>query len=400
MKSSALSLLLCLLLLPGCAAPVERAEAPGPSLHDASPSTAPPEQAQAIRLPASIDPVGFTRDPDVLQMDIADLAAKYGAKDPTMPDLYEIHDYILGDYEARLFIQTNAGKVRQIVAAQTQEVPTSAFEDVYLSMVEELGQPDEAFGENSYCEFVSITPDNLLTHTGEVMARWYLEDRIFEIGEEIVGSQPSKWYVAAYVDRLNHRTIYAYPFGNDCCPHGASTYFDPLGIYHDPELFTAQAQTILADYGAQTVCATDLKRTSPSEAPAPVIYVVDGLKILDHAAFLFFYPVSESDPRIAKGRYLIPLDDVSPQDAMVLFQALQRTLDTALGAENRRERLEDIDINNSQRYIDGMFSLHWSIEDGSQELSLIYTGQGERWASSLYNFYPTTRYIEIFIEIL
>lgn len=85
---------------------------------------------------------------------------------------------------------------------------------------------------------------------------------------------------------------------------------------------------------------------------------------------------------------------------MVLFQALQRTLDTALGAENRRERLEDIDINNSQRYIDGMFSLHWSIEDGSQELSLIYTGQGDRWASSLYNFYPTTRYIEIFIKIL
>ena len=152
-----LSLLLCLLLLPGCAAPVERAEAPGPSLHDASPSTAPPEQAQAIRLLASIDPVGFTRDPDVLQMDIADLAAKYGAKDPTMPDLYEIPGYILGDYEARLFIQTNAGKVRQIVAAQTQEVPTSAFEDVYLSMVEELGQPDEAFGEDSYLSLIHIS---------------------------------------------------------------------------------------------------------------------------------------------------------------------------------------------------------------------------------------------------
>ena len=203
MKSSALSLLLCLLLLTGCAAPAAQVEAPGPSIHDASPSTAPPEQAQAIRLPASIDPIGFTRDPDVLQMDIADLAAKYGAKDPTMPDLYEIPGYVLGDYEARLFIQANAGNVRQIVAAQTQEVPTSAFEGVYLSMVEELGQPDEAFGANSYCEFVSIAPDNLLTHTGEVMARWYLEDRIFEIGEEIVGSQPSKWYVAAYVDRLN-----------------------------------------------------------------------------------------------------------------------------------------------------------------------------------------------------
>ncbi|MFR5931974.1 MAG: hypothetical protein ACLUGG_03155, partial [Oscillospiraceae bacterium] len=83
MKSFALPLLLCLLLLVGCAAPAERVDAAStPSLHDASPSTAPPEQAQAIRLPASIDPIGFTRDPDVLQMDIADLAAKYGAKDP------------------------------------------------------------------------------------------------------------------------------------------------------------------------------------------------------------------------------------------------------------------------------------------------------------------------------
>lgn len=75
MKSFALPLLLCLLLLAGCAAPVAQVEAPGPSLHDTGPSTAPSGQAQAIRLPASIDPIGFTRDPDVLQMDIADLAA-------------------------------------------------------------------------------------------------------------------------------------------------------------------------------------------------------------------------------------------------------------------------------------------------------------------------------------
>lgn len=65
--------------------------------------------------------------------------------------------------------------------------------------------------------------------------------------------------------------MYGYDWTNDCCPHDVGTYYDPLGIYKDPELFTADAETILERYGAQETYQHLVESTSYGEHPYPFI---------------------------------------------------------------------------------------------------------------------------------
>ena len=149
-----------------------------------------------------------------------------------LPDIYEVPGYILGALEARLIIKTENGKVTQVAARQTKDARySSSFKEVYLSIVEELGLPDEALGTDIYRNraFVPISPDSVLEHPTEIKARWYLEDRILEFGEPVYGNFPMYWYLAVYTDELDRFSIYGYDRANDCCPHDAGTYYDPWG---------------------------------------------------------------------------------------------------------------------------------------------------------------------------
>ena len=107
MKSSALSLLLCLLLLGGCSVPATQVQAaPTPA---ASPTATPspaPTATPAFAVPECLDPLGVTKDPELRTEPAIHMAEKYGAQAPVLPDIYEIPGYILGALEARLIIKT------------------------------------------------------------------------------------------------------------------------------------------------------------------------------------------------------------------------------------------------------------------------------------------------------
>ena len=373
MKSSALSLLLCLLLLGGCSVPATQVQAaPGPA---ASPTATPspaPTATPAFAVPECLDPLGVTKDPELRTEPAIHMAEKYGAQAPVLPDIYEVPGYILGALEARLIIKTENGKVTQVAARQTKDARySSSFKEVYLSIVEELGLPDEALGTDIYRNraFVPISPDSVLEHPTEIKARWYLEDRILEFGEPVYGNFPMYWYLAVYTDELDRFSIYGYDRANDCCPHDAGTYYDPLGIYKDPELFTADAETILERYGAQETYQHLAESTSYGEYPYPFHYIKDGLEVMGVPAYLEFSVhtapydrlISEENT-VRYADYHLLLQDETPAEICQLYTTMAELLDTVA----ERNDFNPIDED-----------LPWTIYD--EELYASHTGVTLRW---------------------
>ena len=412
MKSSALSLLLCLLLLGGCSVPATQVQAaPGPA---ASPTATPspaPTATPAFAVPECLDPLGVTKDPELRTEPAIHMAEKYGAQAPVLPDIYEVPGYILGALEARLIIKTENGKVTQVAARQTKDARySSSFKEVYLSIVEELGLPDEALGTDIYRNraFVPISPDSVLEHPTEIKARWYLEDRILEFGEPVYGNFPMYWYLAVYTDELDRFSIFGYDRANDCCPHDAGTYYDPLGIYKDPELFTADAETILEKYGAQETYQHLLESTSYGEYPYPFHYIKDGLEVMGVPAYLEFSVHTAPYDRLISQEntvryadYYLLLQDETPAEICRLYTTMAELLDTVAERNDFHPMDEDLPwtIYHEELYASHTgVTLRWRL-NGTNCITISY-GYPETELSTMSEKYPqVSRYIRLSYEL-
>lgn len=413
MKSFALPLLLCLLLLGGCAAPAAQVQAaPGPA---ASPTATPspaPTATPAFAVPECLDPLGVTKDPALRTEPAIHMAEKYGAQAPVLPDIYEVPGYILGALEARLIIKTENGKVTQVAARQTKDARySSSFKEVYLSIVEELGLPDEALGTDIYRNraFVPISPDSVLEHPTEIKARWYLEDRILEFGEPVYGNFPMYWYLAVYTDELDRFSIFGYDRANDCCPHDAGTYYDPLGIYKDPELFTADAETILEKYGAQETYQHLLESTSYGEYPYPFHYIKDGLEVMGVPAYLEFSVHTAPYDRLISQEntvryadYYLLLQDETPAEICRLYTTMAELLDTVAERNDFHPMDEDLPwtIYDEELYESyAGVNLHWRIgEFNPIFLAYCYPG-ADNSLDFITRKYQVPRYIRLSYEL-
>ena len=407
-----LSLLFCLLLLGGCVAPAERGQAPGPA---ASPTATPspaPTATPAFAVPECLDPLGVTKDPELRTEPAIHMAEKYGAQAPVLPDIYEVPGYILGALEARLIIKTENGKVTQVAARQTKDARySSSFKEVYLSIVEELGLPDEALGTDIYRNraFVPISPDSVLEHPTEIKARWYLEDRTLEFGEPAYGNTPMYWYLAVYTDELDRFSMYGYDWANDCCPHDAGTYYDPLGIYKDPELFTADAETILERYGAQETYQHLVESTSYGEYPYPFYYIKDGLEIMEVPAFLEFYihfspydRLISQENTVRYADYYLLLQDETPAEICQLYTTMAELLDTVAERNDFNPMDEDLPwtIYDEELYESyAGVNLHWRIgEFNPIFLAYCYPG-ADNSLDFITRKYQVPRYIRLSYEL-
>ena len=413
MKSSALSLLLCLLLLGGCSVPATQVQAaPTPAASPiATPSPA-PTATPAFAVPECLDPLGVTKDPALRTEPAIHMAEKYGAQAPALPGIYEVPGYILGALEARLIIKTENGKVTQVAAKQAKEAMyPSAFKEVYLSIVEELGPPDEALGTDIYRNraFVPISPDSVLEHPTEIKARWYLEDRTLEFGEPAYGNTPMYWYLAVYTDELDRFSMYGYDWANDCCPHDAGTYYDPLGIYKDPELFTADAETILERYGAQETYQHLAESTSYGEYPYPFHYIKDGLEVMGVPAYLEFSVHTAPYDRLISQEntvryadYYLLLQDETPAEICQLYTTMAELLDTVAERNDFNPMDEDLPwtIYDEELYESyAGVNLHWRIgEFNPIFLAYCYPG-ADNSLDFITRKYQVPRYIRLSYEL-
>ena len=388
-------ILFILFVVCGCTSPVDIQLSPSPALQE-SDETA---QVSAVILPEEIDPLGFYQDEASHSLTGAELAGKYGAQIKMMPDTYEIPNYYLGDCEARTFITTYKGHVRQVASMQQDEID-SAKSAVYQTMVEALGAPDIMYRFDYDDTAIPIKESELFVGLNPCCARWYMDDRTIEIGEETPGNHVDHWYVAVYQDRLDFRAMFGYDFPCSDCPHGADVYFDPTGIYMDSELFEADAKTMIDRYAAQEVACNERQRSSADDIVTPSDYIVKGLRVFGYDADFVIH--SYSDDELSGGMYLIELDDGTiDMEAQDLFLSIAQVIDSSVATEKSLEdSLEWSDLLNvaSYQHQQGTLSTKWTPPEAG-DISLIYVKEDSHWSNWGSYFSPESWYIAISLMI-
>lgn len=367
------ALMLALLCLCGCVnfaavlptptfMPVEEASVTGP-----------------VSLPLELDPLGFFHNTAKHGLSSAELAEAYDAQIQTMPNVYEIPNYYLGDYDARTLIWTYKGRVMQVTTQQLDE-NNEAKRAVYKTMVQALGQPDGTYRINSFVDFVGIPSSELFYGLDATCARWHIDDRTIEIGEVIRGNHVERWYIAVYQDRLDYSAMFGFDFPCAACPHGEDVLFDPTGIYMDDELFSLAAETIISRYGAEEVPA-GARAMQAADDSINYSYVVEGLEVLGYDAY--FTIDDYEDGEVYGGSYWMELDcDIPNDEARRLFLNLAESIDQSTGGQKSYEGLlaqEPEAMYDEDTYRQGDFSIEWDIQDG-RRISLHYRRMESYWS--------------------
>ena len=204
-----LSLLLCLLLLAGCAAPVQTnnsTPAVTPTLTWMAETSIPPADTveEAIN---RLDPLGLVRAEVVHTLPAADVAACYGGEYDTYDNAFEVPDFSVGGRRARLILFADKEELTQITVTQIFD-DVSVPKDVYDQIIQGLGNPDSMYELNRNSETGQIDEATLFFtgSTESYQIHWEKEGYNVYFGlesEALYEESFDIWYLAICRGRLD-----------------------------------------------------------------------------------------------------------------------------------------------------------------------------------------------------
>jgi len=351
----------------------------------------------SVLMDAEIDPLKFSAVAAKEGISAAEIAKEYNASIKMIEDIYEVKDYTLGGYDARAIIKVDSDCVTQVVAMQQDEV-NSAKEQVYKTIVKQLGDPDAVFEiGDAYSETSPISAKDMWDRDNPIYACWHLDDRTIEIGEEIPGSHTSHWYLAAYQDKLDRSSMFGYDFNCKDCPHEQADDSEQLRVFLDDSLFLSTAEQVLKKYGAAEIEATARSKRAVDDEVEYNNYIVNGLKVLGYDAV--FEINSYHDGTLNSGAYRMEFDsstDVS--DVMEVFTGIVQKVDATMTAKTTKS-FDGIagqqDIFNTDSYSYGSFSVSWD-NMGQRSIKLSHVKSAETWEDGRHS--PVKWYVYLSIK--
>ncbi len=349
MKRFTVILLVCLFLC-GCAARAalqeptsDSANAPVPGASAPSASGLPEKSVElpsAALLPASCDPAGIFGDSELFTLPAGQIAAKYDAEYKEVPGVYEITGLHIGGDFTMLRIIVRNGEIEQVHTTQSMY---AGYEEIYYEMKKLLGEPSAFYEWNDYWE---LEPSDRFEEETTVM--WKHKDCTFELGTTESCARGRAMYIAAYRNKLDRTYFHWYDISYyplDRKPEYTDWAFDPTGIYHDPELFTAGTEDILSKYHATPTYAGVI--WDSYEGEHPYTYIIEGLLIEGCETTLEF--TYDDSKRISRVDYNINVMGKSPEQIQKVFTSLGNQITAALG--NARDGYyKDIDFNDVALY--------------------------------------------------
>lgn len=379
-----IALIILCLLLTGWVAPISLESTPSP-VHapvytDAPSPVTPPKESDPsfsgmIWLPEPISTMGdltILYDEDLSKLPAKEIAEKYGAEYATYDNLYEVPDFSIGGYQARLFIQVKDEAVLQLVASQV--VPNSELlPAVYKQLTSLLGAPEGIYQLDGYNEISgTVDEDQIFGKPEHVQAIWNVDGQNLALGVtygyQDAFSNHHAWYLAAYKDRLDFRQISWHLSQDESLRIPSGTNTDPIALFTDPVIFSSPAQELILKTGARRAY-----RGWDGSTYEPSYYV-----ITDYTFYGLPGDVSLYGDPINMVVYNISLGDLSEEEAMPIYSAIHRDIESSIWGGNRYAdpiRTAPQEDEFGQTVIDS----EWGAELFFDQIVLSYVQRDSQW---------------------
>ncbi len=323
-----LSLLLCLLLLTGCAAPAERAEAPAATeVAAAVPSATPAGQYGPILLSMGIDPLRLFSQPSTFLLQAWEVAEMHAAKYQTIPGLYEIEDIYLGGIDSRLWIQIEDDNLYYVALAHP--LSEEVYDGLYKQIVDVLGEPHALQDYDENYHRIDIESYHQWACP---FAIWELPGYKIELGKTPGGNTEPYLYLAAFQEQMDIQNIYLHHYtqAGPCCPHTNDWIFNEDCIFVDPLLFQDAWEVIVERYKARPAFRGEASRRYVNDLSQPYSYVIPEIQFGElEASFVF---QQQEDGRIAEPTYIVDVTGLSPEQIQKTYMQIYNEIDHLAGS--------------------------------------------------------------------
>lgn len=295
------------------------------------------QEQQIFSLSKSYDPLGIIRDSDIFDLPADSIAEKYGAKRKEIPNVYVINGLCIGGDEfTQMRIQTQDGKIEQVMMTMSLLKAASGYEDMYLQMEKIFGKPSAYYDWNDEWDLKETDAFHK-----ETRAVWKFPDRTLEISTTPPTYVDRGAYIAAYREKMDETYLiswydyFSYP--RETVKRERNWDFDPTGIFQDKDLFSVQADEIIQKYQA-VPGLEDTIREVDYEGP-PKAYEISGLVIEGCATH---FQINAEVNRIFSIEYTIAVLDKNPKEIDEIYKRIYSGIESVWGTE-RHSRYVDTD---------------------------------------------------------
>ncbi len=380
---------ICCIVLSGCSAqPIPAAELEKTAEIALEPTNRPspayikdekPDSSESIlSLPEAItatepDILGLLKDRDLYELSAEEIAKKYNAGFAVYDNLYEVPDFYIGNYDARLFIHTKDSQVLQLVASQFVQ-DKDFLREVYSGLETELGMPDGIYELDNSNEITGAAlKEELFADPAHVQAVWKAANYTVAFGvihgyyDEDHPHELS-WYIALYKERLDFSSVRWHLPREECSLHPQNDMESLWKIFLNSNLLSSGADQVIDQLDARPAYGGN--GGSSSE---PLYYSIEGWQFYNYPVEVSLY----GDP-ISHIVYYMDLGTLSEDEAEKIYAAVFRDIESSawgekLNASPSRTASEDDDFNQT------IIRCVWHNNEAFDQVVLTFVHREEQW---------------------